>query len=61
MKHPDVPVRPAQGLMNGSINHSRHVVHSALRVVRLSLRCGQATSSALSARVMHRWSIGRVC
>jgi hypothetical protein len=57
MKHPDVPVRPAQGLMNGSIDHSRHVVHSALQIVRLNLRCGQATSSALSARGMHRWFI----
>ena len=57
MKHPDVPVRPAQGLMNGSIDHSRHVVHSALQIVRLSLRCGQAASSALSARGMHRWFI----
>ena len=61
MKHPNVPVRPAPGLMNGSIDHSRHVVHSALQVVRLSLRCGQATSSELFARGMHRVVHRRVC
>jgi hypothetical protein len=50
MKHPDVPVRPAQGPMNGSFDHLRHVVDSVLQIVRLSLRCGQAASSALAAR-----------